>query len=197
MKHYNVAQRLIEQTIIAVAKNGLDKTTTKSIVAGSNINEAYIYSYFGNKEDLLNKTFEALDNELVDVLSKNLNVMGNAQVNYEARCRRYFNIIWRFILNGPERTLCFTRYYYSPYFSNNAADSHKARYEEFTKVFSQAFKPDANVWMLLNHILNVLLDFAIKVFDGSVPDDDDTAEHVFRLLFYSITPYIKDEIINI
>jgi len=194
MKHQNVKQRLIEQTILTVAQNGLDKTTTKAIVADTGINEAYIYTNFGNKEDLLAKTFDALDYELVEKLTTHLAIMSEKELDYETRCRFYFEIIWRFILNNRDRALCFLRYYYSPYFAKNSADEHKKRYEKITETFSTAFNPRANVWMLLNHMLNVILDFAVKVFNDAVPDNDDTAEHVFRLLYYSINPYIKDEI---
>ena len=64
-------------------------------------------------------------------------------------------------------------------------------------IISGSFKEKANVWMLFNHILNVMLDFAIKVYDGAVPDDDDTAEHVFRLVWFSINPYLEGSEVNI
>ena len=47
--------------------------------------------------------------------------------------------------------------------------------------------------MILNHILATMLDFAVKVFDGAVPDDEDTAEHVFRLVYFSVRQYFKRE----
>lgn len=56
LKHHNVRSRLIDNTIMVIAANGLDKTTTKAIVKGTDINEAYIYSHFSDKEDLLSKT---------------------------------------------------------------------------------------------------------------------------------------------
>ena len=34
--------------------------------------------------------------------------------------------------------------------------------------------------MILNHILNVMLDFAVKVHSGQMSSDDDYSEHVFR-----------------
>ena len=64
VKHHNVRNRLIDNTIMVIAANGLDKTTTKAIVKGTDINEAYIYSHFSDKEDLLAKVFETLDEAL-------------------------------------------------------------------------------------------------------------------------------------
>ena len=41
MKHHNVRNRLIDNTIMVIAANGLDKTTSKAIVKGTDINEEY------------------------------------------------------------------------------------------------------------------------------------------------------------
>ena len=45
--------------------------------------------------------------------------------------------------------------------------------------------------MLLNHILATMLDFAIKVYDEALPNNTDTAEHVFRVIYHSVRPYFK------
>ena len=57
--------------------------------------------------------------------------------------------------------------------------------------FKDAFIDEADVWMILNHILNVMLDFALKVHNGQMSSDDDYAEHVFRVVYRSIEQYFK------
>lgn len=64
MKHIDVRSTLIDQTIKVVANEGLDKATTKAIVGDTGINEAYIYKFFKDKDDLLVSSFSALDDEL-------------------------------------------------------------------------------------------------------------------------------------
>lgn len=191
MKHFNTRNRLIERTIEVIAESGLDKTTTKAIVNGTSINEAYIYRFFKNKEDLLSYVFEELDEELVTKMMQHVEVMYMQELEYELRCRIFFEAVWKFILGNKEKCWAFIRYYYSPYFNKYSAVGHKKRYVPLVKKFSEAFVEEANVWMLLNHILNVMLYFAVKVFSGAVDNNDDTAEHVFRLVYYSIRPYLK------
>lgn len=191
MKHYNVRNRLIDRTIKVIAESGLDKTTTKAIVNGTNINEAYIYRFFKNKEDLLSHVFDELDDELVAKAMQHVEVIYMQELEYELRCRIFFEAVWKFILGNKEKCLAFVRYYYSPYLEKHSVFKHKNRYVPLVKKFSEAFVEEANVWMLLNHILNVMLDFAVKVFSGAVDNNDDTAEHVFRLVYYSIRPYLK------
>ena len=94
---------------------------------------------------------------------------------------------------NKDKCLTFIRYYYSPYFKQYSAESHNRRYKPLVEKFKDAFRDEANVWMLLNHILNVMLDFAVKVFDGAVPNNDDTAEHVFRLIYGSVKQYFREK----
>ena len=65
MKQDELRRRLIDGTIHVIAQDGLDKATTKQIGIETSINQAYIYRCFENKEDMLKKTFEELDDELV------------------------------------------------------------------------------------------------------------------------------------
>ena len=45
--------------------------------------------------------------------------------------------------------------------------------------------------MILNHILNVMLDFAVKVHNDLMPKSDDYSEHVFRVVYVSVKQYFK------
>jgi len=191
MSPQEMRQTLIAKTISVIANEGLDKTTTKAITQGTGINEAYIYRCFAHKEDLLTKAFETLDEELVRKAMQHISVMYMSELEYELRCRVFFEAVWKFLLGNKDKCLAFVRYYYSPYFTKYSASEHKKRYSQLVEKFSEAFIKEANAWMLLNHILNVMLDFAVKVFSEAVENNDDTTELVFRLVYYSIRPYLK------
>ncbi len=191
MKHYDVQNRLIDRTITVIAENGLDKTTTKAIVKGTDINEAYIYRFFKDKEDLLSRVFDELDDELVAKAMQHVEVMYMQELEYELRCRVFFTAIWKFLLGNKEKCLAFIRYYYSPYFQKYSYETHKQRYAPLVMKFQDAFKDGADTWMILNHVLNVILDFAVKVHNGQMPNEDIYAEHVFRVIYRSIEQYFK------
>lgn len=192
MKHYDVQSRLIDRTIIVIAENGLDKTTTKAIVKGTDINEAYIYRYFSDKEDLLSHVFDTLDEELVAKVMQHLPVMYMRELEYELRCRVFFEAVWKFLLGNKEKCLAFVRYYYSPYFTKYSAESHKRRYVPVVEKFKEAFKDEADVWMILNHILNVMLDFAVKAHNGQMSEEDNYVEHVFLVIYASVKQYFRE-----
>jgi len=192
MKREIMRSQLIDGTIRVIARDGLEKATTKLIGLETSTNEAYIYRCFSNKEDMFAKVFDSLDEELESVVKQNVPVLFKQELEVEERCRKAFTSVWRFMLGNQDKCLTFVRYYYSPYFKNYSQEIHNQRYESLVEELKRAFRDEANVWMLLNHILNVMLDFAVKVFSGAVPDNDDTAEHVFRLVYVSVRQYFRE-----
>lgn len=191
MSPQDMRERLIARTITVIANEGLDKTTTKAITMGTGINEAYIYRHFCGKEDLLAKTFDKLDEELVYAVTVNMDIFSKSEAGYEKKCRMYFSKLWSFMLTNRNHCLAFVQYYYSPYFSKYSHDTHKQRYHKVVETFGQFFSEDADVWMILNHILNVMLDFAVKVHNSQMSDGDNYSEHVFRVIYRSVEQYFK------
>ena len=68
----NAKQAFIEGTIRVVARDGLDKTTTKAIATEAGLSEAYIYRCFESKEALLCAAFHMEDVAFAYFLKQNL-----------------------------------------------------------------------------------------------------------------------------
>lgn len=193
MKHFDVRSTLIEQTIKVVANEGFDKTTTKAIVGNTGINEAYIYKFFKDKDDLLVATFSALDDELCSQALHHVSVMYMHEMDFELRCQFFFTAIWQFLLGNRDKCITYVRYYNSPYFRKYSSDEHKKRYLPLVDKFSDAFRDGANTWMILHHILETMLGFAIKVFNEELENNDDTAKHVFTLVYGTVCSYRAED----
>ena len=191
MKQDELRLRLIDGTIHVIAREGLDKASTKQIGLSTKINEAYIYRCFKDKEDMFAKAFDSLDNELANKILQHLPVMYMQDLEYELRCRVFYEAVWKFMLANKEHCLAFIQYYYSPYFTKYSVEAHKKRYVSVVEKFKDAFKDEADVWMILNHILNVMLDFAVKVHNGQMPSEDNYSEHVFRVIYQSVKQYFR------
>ena len=189
MKQDETRRKLIEGTIRVIAQKGLDNATTKQIGTTTGLNEAYIYRCFSGKEDLFAKTFITLDKEMLEQILQNMPILYEKEPEWEERCRRFFYTIWDFVIKERDRCLAFVRYFYSPYFAKNSMEEHTLLYQPVLKAFSTAFRPEADVWMILNHMLNVALDFAVKVHIGQMPDDKIYSEHVFRVIYRSVEQY--------
>lgn len=193
MKQDDLRQALIDGTIHVIAQKGLDKATTKAISNATGINEVYIYRLFDNKEKLFEKAFEYLDKQLVDKCLLHVEVMYTRDMDYETKCRINFLAIWRFLIGNKDEILMYIRYYYSSYFTKRSHIVHKQRYVPLVNKFKDAFIDEADVWMILNHILNVMLDFAVKVHNEEMTKEEDYTEHVFRVIYQSVKQYFRHE----
>ncbi len=193
MSKDELRRRLIDGTIHVIAEDGLDKATTKQIGTYTNTNEAYIYRCFANKEDMLAQTFNYLDQEVFSVCMEHVKIMYDRSYAYETRCRFFFFAVWDYFIKNRDGCLAYVRYFYSPYFLKNSFEDHKKRYQPLVVKFEDAFIDEAAVWLILNHILNVMLDFAIKVHSGLMLNTEVYSEHVFRVVYNSIKQYFKHE----
>lgn len=191
MKQDEMRSRLIDGTIHIIACEGMDKATTKQISKATSMNEAYIYRCFADKEDMLAKTFASLDDELADKFAEQIPGMYNEEIPFEQRCRNLFFSMWDFLVGNREKCLTYVRYFYSPYFNRNSFEDHRKRFWPLVNTLRIVFKDEADVWMILNHILNVMLSFAVLVHNGHMPENDDYAEHVFRVIYRSVEQYFK------
>ena len=191
VKQEEIKRKLIEGTTRVIAREGLDRATTKQIGTETNLNEAYIYRCFHGKEELFAGVFDLLDRELYGAVLAQMPLLLSGKLKVEDRCRIAFVNVWRVLLQNEDKFLCYIRYYYSPYFAKYSNQKHQDLYQPVIDQFKAFFTEGANVWMLLNHMLHVMINFAVKVYDGSLKDDDDTEEHVFRLVFFSLQQYFK------
>lgn len=192
MKQPNeIRQALIDGTVRVVARNGLDKATTKALSTEAGVNEVNIYRMFDGKEDLLVKTFAAVDNELVTEVLSHLPIMDMPALPIEYRCRALFFFVWRYLTGNSEKCRFFVRYYYSPYFEKFSAEEHKKNYSLVLEKFTPAFKEGVDVWVMLVHILDVMLSSAIKVHQQEMPDTEETAERVFNLLYSALEQHLS------
>lgn len=190
MKQESIRAALIGGAIHVIACEGIDKATTKRIGAHTGINEAYIYRCFKGKEDLFVQTFLQLDQEFIKEVLLRVRVMDRKDVPIKERCRMFFDQIWRFILNERKRSECYIQYYHSPYFTKYSLKGRKERFAPVIERCQGAFKPDSDVWRLLNHILDILFASAEQVFQEELQDNEKTAQYVYDLIYAGIESHL-------
>lgn len=103
----NAKQAFIEGTVRVVARDGLDKTTTKAIATEAGLSEAYIYRCFESKEALLCAAFHMEDVAFAYFLKQNLVGMHIQNAPWKDRAFQLWSASWRFIL-GRKTTASFT-----------------------------------------------------------------------------------------
>lgn len=104
-KERNARQAFIEGTVRVVARDGLDKTTTKAIATEAGLSEAYIYRCFESKEALLCAAFHMEDVAFAYFLKQNLVGMHIQNAPWKDRAFQLWSASWRFILGRKEGRL--------------------------------------------------------------------------------------------
>ena len=49
---------------------------------------------------------------------------------------------------------------------------------------------------LIHTTFMTMMDFAIRVYNGDLEDDEDNAYHIFNLLYYSLSSYFAPEVLE-
>ena len=200
MKHHSeIRELLIGNAIRLVAEGGFEKATTKELAHCSGtlpdlkMNEAYIYRIFGSKEELFRSAFISLDDELVYSFSIATEMIGGFETCPKEKLLKFFEMTWKFIMHNEEKCRYYVRFYYSVYFKGTALLSHRTHMAGIISELSCLFKEEADVHSILHSVFTTILDFAIRVYNGELEDNDINRPHIFNVLYCMMSTYFKTE----
>lgn len=189
---------LIDNAIHLIAMGGFEKATTKNLahysesMSNFKMNEVYIYRLFGSKEELYQSAFLTLDEEFMQAFRNALTSNPSDFVlNTKKEFYQFFLKVWQFLLNNEERCRCYVRYYYSVYFKNKALENHQQNFNFFVEKFSSLFIEEANVTAIMHSVFTTLLDFAVRVYNGELIDNEENRPHIFNVLYCMLVTYLK------
>lgn len=194
MKKVEAAKRIfIESAVRVVAREGLEKTTTKAIAAAAGLNEAYIYRCFESKEELLRTAFHLEDVSFAYFLRKKLSLMHDEALPWKERAFRLWRASWRFALEKQEDCCFYLQYYYSAGCRKYAYEEHLRCFHELIACTSRAFKPGTNVDILVHQIFDTMLSFAARVMSGEIEDCEDTTRMTFEQVYSFVVPHVRGD----
>lgn len=192
-----VKDLLISNAIHTIAEGGFEKATTKEMtycggtLPNIKMNEVYIYRLFGSKENLYESAFARLDNELFGAFRRGVDRVGNFETDVYDSLNKFFAMAWDFVLSDEERCRCYVRYYYSIYFKGNSREAHKKLFSDIVEDIAPIFKEDADVEAILHSVFTSFLDFAIRVYNGDLENNEINRPHIFNVLRCMMMNYLK------
>ena len=193
-----IKELLIENAIHLIAEGGFEKATTKELthcggqLPNFKMNEVYIYRFFGSKEKLYETAFVRLDTELFHAFKHGVEIIGGFDDSRKEKLERFFSMAWQFILGNEERCLCYVRYYYSIYFKGASLEAHRKLFAGMVDEMTPIFKDEADVSSILHSVFTALFDFAIRVYNGDLEDNDENRPHIFNVLYCMMITYFKN-----
>lgn len=198
----DIKNLLIKNAIHLISEGGFEKATTKELTYCSGhlpdykMNEVYIYRFYGNKAGLYEAAFASLDAELYDTFIDGIKAVGNFEGQTKEKLHEFVLIAWHFIMSNEERCRYYVRYYYSIYFKDISKENHNKLFEKIVNEFSPLFKEEADVPAILHSVFTAFLDFAIRVYNGDLEDNEENRPHMFNVLYCMMVTYFKDEIVG-
>ena len=196
-----IGHALLENTIHLIGEGGFERATTKAIVSlgiddpNIKLNEVHIYRLYGSKELLYAEVFATLDDELFSSVRKWLTSLLESPLPLRERMQRFFMSMWEFLLGSEWRCRTYVRYYYSAYFREQSLRRHRKLVNAQEEYFSQIFKDECDVVSLIHTSFMTIMDFAIRVYNGDLEDNDDNVYHIFNLLYSSMSTYFDPDVL--
>ena len=191
---------LVSNAINLIAEGGFEKATTRELAYYSGnlpdikMNEVYIYRLFGSKENVYAAAFIYLDDELFDAFKSAIRAVGGFTEDVKEHLYQFFLLAWRFILKNEVHCRCYVRYYYSIYFRDESKERHKKKFDSIIVPMAAIFKEDANVSAILHSVFTAVLDFAIRVYNGELENNDDSRHHIFNVLYCMMATYFRESV---
>jgi AcrR family transcriptional regulator len=192
-----IKELLISNAIRLIGEGGFEAATTKALalsggdLPGVKMNEVYIYRFFNSKEGLYSAAFTALDQELYEAFQYGVDAVASFEGNAKVKLQEFFALAWKFLLQNEYHCRCYVRYYYSVYFKNSQS-AHKTLFAKITEKISPLFREEADGQAILHSVFTSLLDFAIRVYNGDIEDNDINRPHVFNVLYCMMASYFNE-----
>lgn len=176
---------LLQGAVRAVARNGLENTTTRSIGAEAGVDDAYIYRFYRDKEDLLCRAFLTECEKFVERILQSIEMLRKNDIAETLADRSRFVVAcaWNYLKDRPDISRFFVRYYHSAGFQNHASEQYRAYLSQIIDCISETLDVQSNAPLVMAHIMESMFSFASKAADGLLPDNGDTANSVFEQLY--------------
>ncbi len=193
----DIKSLLIGNAIHLIAEGGFEKATTKELtyyngnLPNIKMNEVYIYRLFGGKEGVYEAAFVYLDKELYNAFQDGMKKIESFEGNTKKKLYEFFLLAWQFVLKNEERCRCYVRYYYSIYFKGESLKKHNRHFETIINSFNPLFIEEADVKSIMHSVFTALLDFAIRVYNGELENNESNVPHIFNVLYCMMMTYLK------
>lgn len=196
MEIQEMKQVFIRSAVRVVARDGLEKTTTKAIAKEAKLNEAYIYKCFTGKEQLLSEALYIEDAGLSRLLRETMPVMKMEILPWKDRAFILWQKVWALILSEPDDCIFYIRFYFNALCSGTVYRDHLKEYQPIIDQVTPSFKPGVNVDMVVHQIFSTMLFFASWVMTGELKDCEETTRWTFEQICCFVVPNLLPEVVG-
>ena len=170
---------------------GIERITVRKVSAGCGLSDPYIYQCYSDMTELLETAFMEIDREVSTMMGRLIQEsLPHIQTTKELEqaCWLMWNAYWKFLMEDPERTVFYWRYYQSAYYSQELLERRREHFKTFVDLISEmegafgiADKIPVNV--LVSNIIDGTVSVAVKIHLGYMSEENITAQSVYQSVF--------------
>lgn len=184
MSSDNKQQALLKGVVRAVARDGLENTTTRSIGQVAGVKDAYIYRYYNDKDELICRAFYDESKRFAELVIRHIELAKTAPItSYREGLYIVLTPAWEYLLDNPDVCKFCVYYYHSSSFRKFATIKYYQKVKDILDHVISLVPFCIDTGVLLNHLLISLFSFAVQVADGDLPNTQQTTELVFEQMY--------------
>ena len=194
--------KLQRSALHLVATEGIERLSTRRLSAGCGLSDPYIYQCYSDIPELLADTFLRVDCEVAELMRTVIGTQFIAPakpVKLADVCRLLLGAYWRYLMEDPERTVFYWRYYQSGYYNRDILAIREKNFRVFTDFIVNTGKTlglsdDAQRLAIVTMLIDDTVSAAVRIHLGYIQKDavseDDIFYSAFSLLLRKIDPLI-------
>ena len=183
MTQNRIRTALMDATVKCVARDGLDKLTTRSIASECELHDTYIYRYFIDKDDLLKRTFIREDQKMIELMLESATKVDTENLSFRENLRLLWMPAWDYLMEHPDECKFYVRYYYSVHFEKDALEEFKDNNEALKAKFRKIFFDNKEIEFLFHYNIDTMLHLTMRIATGEIENDENVREEVFELMY--------------
>ena len=196
--------KLQQSAFHIVMSDGIEGVTTRKLSRGCGLSEPYIYQCYNDIPDLMRDTFVKIDGEIsamIQELIEESPVRINSFQDMGKMCWLLWSFYWKFLMDYPERTVFYWRYYQSGYYTKELQYEREQNYGVFVgfirgEGMRLGFQNIRELECIVSMLIDDTVSLAVKILLGHLPEDcisvEDVYCSVFALLFRKLGLNIWD-----
>lgn len=188
-KREELKEMLHHSAFHIVANDGIEGLTVRKVVKGCGLSDPYIYRCYSDLDDLMRTAFLEIDEEIARILQQK---MEKCQIDspekIEKSCDLLWNAYWQFLLEDPDKTNFYWRFYQSGYFDQEIQEERRKCFRSFVEFVQKVaekihLNQPADRLTTVLYIKDSTLSIAVKINQGWVKREDVSKEAVYGSVF--------------
>lgn len=174
-----------------VMKEGIEGVTVRKISNTSELSDPYIYQCYKNLREMMQSAFLEIDTEvteLVEHLVKSETFIAKMETNPKQCCWMMWNVYWKFLMEDPEKTVFYWRYYQSAHYTKEFLETRRDVLKPFIEYMEKlekklGIREQMDTEVLVSNMIDSTVSVAVKMHLGYIKQSDLKAYTLYQSIF--------------